>query len=326
MSRKRKRQGPEVDTELAELYDKLAHDDESIRLKAASALLSKISPENRADQTAQQKALKRLVRGLSSGRKSARIGFSVAFTEFLRQYGEPSSAQTQSLVFPAAIDELENTTNTSADTSGPEARDQFLGRLFGAATFIQSGVLFAGSNNQGSWERVLDLIVGIAIKKPWLREECGWILYSAVNSLSAVPDGQAYATTLISRLGNGLLKSPEGIAIWIATRRNFPKLKLPPSVYHDDDPLHKKEKSTVARILKEGSSISVSEQDDEQTQQSYAGVWNARLNFAWQVVFDELAQRSEKGSFRFADLWKEAVEGERSVHFVINAYQMADLR
>ena len=70
-----------------ELYDELASNDESIRIKAAEGLVRKIlegqktgNPEKGADLSY---ALNRLVKGLSSGRESARIGFSIALTEVI---------------------------------------------------------------------------------------------------------------------------------------------------------------------------------------------------------------------------------------------------
>lgn len=68
-----------------DLYDDLASNDESTRIKAAESLVNKIlegvksgNPEKGTDLTY---ALNRLVKGLSSGRESARLGFSIALTE-----------------------------------------------------------------------------------------------------------------------------------------------------------------------------------------------------------------------------------------------------
>ena len=68
-----------------DLYDDLASNDEARRIKAAESLVNKIlegtksaTPEKGTDLTY---ALNRLVKGLSSGRESARLGFSIALTE-----------------------------------------------------------------------------------------------------------------------------------------------------------------------------------------------------------------------------------------------------
>jgi len=68
-----------------ELYNELASNDHQQRITAAEELVKKVvngvksgDAEKGTDLTY---ALNRLVRGLSSGRESARIGFSIALTE-----------------------------------------------------------------------------------------------------------------------------------------------------------------------------------------------------------------------------------------------------
>ena len=86
MSKKRRRDPTTIDGQLVEIYEDLAHEDEDIRIKAAETLLSKLASEQHASKTQlRADVLTRLIRGLCSGRKAARLGFSVAFTEFLVQ-------------------------------------------------------------------------------------------------------------------------------------------------------------------------------------------------------------------------------------------------
>lgn len=85
MSKKRRRELPAVDTQLVEIYEDLANDNEEIRLKATHALLNKSSPELGFTDEHLKEILRRLIRGLCSGRKGARLGFSIALTELLGQ-------------------------------------------------------------------------------------------------------------------------------------------------------------------------------------------------------------------------------------------------
>ena len=94
MSRKRAREQPNVDVELIEIFEDLANEDGEIRIKAAGALLSKTSYENHPSTQQLDKILRRLVRGLCSGRKAARLGFSVALAEFLDQILGSSNGYT----------------------------------------------------------------------------------------------------------------------------------------------------------------------------------------------------------------------------------------
>lgn len=83
MSRKRLREHPTVDTHLVEIYEDLASVDEKIRFKAAHRLLTEFVHEKKASGEQLNEILRRLIRGLCSSRKAARLGFSVALTELL---------------------------------------------------------------------------------------------------------------------------------------------------------------------------------------------------------------------------------------------------
>lgn len=70
-----------------ELYDQLASNEEAQRVKAAEELVRKIVDAqkngNAEKGTDLEYALPRLVKGLSSGRESARLGFSIVLTEVI---------------------------------------------------------------------------------------------------------------------------------------------------------------------------------------------------------------------------------------------------
>jgi DNA polymerase phi len=129
MSKKRPREVTAADTRLIEIYDDLANEDEEIRLKAAHALLSQFS--SRECTTEQHKTiLKRLFRGLCSGRKAARLGFSVALTEFLSQVFLPY-VDDQKINISEIIDVLESQTAVDGSTSGQVrlSESSFLSKL-----------------------------------------------------------------------------------------------------------------------------------------------------------------------------------------------------
>lgn len=89
---KRKRQFTEQDEKLAQIYDRLADEKSDQRINAAKDLLEQLSIADSAEAQVDDNVLKRLIRGLCSGRKSARYGFFIALTEVLRQaYGSDSN-------------------------------------------------------------------------------------------------------------------------------------------------------------------------------------------------------------------------------------------
>jgi DNA polymerase phi len=82
---KRRRQLNEEHLKLIKLYDDLAAEADDVRLEAAKQLIIKFSPENKPTAKDVETVLGRLIRGLCSQRKAARVGFSLTLTELLRQ-------------------------------------------------------------------------------------------------------------------------------------------------------------------------------------------------------------------------------------------------
>ena len=103
-TKKRRRESRTVDTELIEIYEDLANESEETRLEAAKNLLTKL-PSLSSEQ--RYKVLGRLFRGLCSGRKAARLGFSVAVTEVLAQLTRTSDrpVNVENLAFLVALEE-----------------------------------------------------------------------------------------------------------------------------------------------------------------------------------------------------------------------------
>lgn len=90
MSKKRHREQPAVNVQLVEIYEDLASVDEDIRLKAAQNLLTNFVAHGKSTGEQLNEIVRRLLRGLCSGRKAARLGFSVVLTELLAQLLGPN--------------------------------------------------------------------------------------------------------------------------------------------------------------------------------------------------------------------------------------------
>jgi DNA polymerase phi len=129
-------------------------------------------------------------------------------------------------------------------------------------------------------------------------------LYGALKGGSPLPED--HAKTLINMLHlNGLAKTPEGVALWLVVQSNYPGIQLPKHVWHHGNPLHRKEKVSLARVLRETTP------KDDTKDSVQRGNWVPKLHFAWEVVFEALPMtRSEKTNF--ADLWAEVVDSEFS--------------
>ena len=93
MYKRRRLNDHDVDHDLADIFENLASEREETRIRAAERLLSKYAPTNQPGEGELLNALKRLFRGLCSGRKAARLGYSVALTEFLSLHVVQDSAE-----------------------------------------------------------------------------------------------------------------------------------------------------------------------------------------------------------------------------------------
>ncbi|KAJ5662708.1 hypothetical protein N7462_011634 [Penicillium macrosclerotiorum] len=313
-SKKRRREPYNVDVKLVEIYEDLASEKDEIRLKAAQGLVSQFTPDKNPADDQIKKTLQRLFRGLCSSRKAARIGFSIALTEILTQIFS-ASRESSEFDISNVLKIWESQSNSSGSESGQEQRDHHFGRLFGAEALIKSSILFQSSVPFSEWTKVLDLVFELAQKKPWLREECGWILYRCVYDLSAREMDIKFVDATIERLcSHDLARSPEGVAVWLAVKDMFPKANFPGKVWKHDDPLDTKERHSLAKIMKESSA----EQNDGESKAKSSGVWNSKLHFAWDAVLsrtsDESKDKNSKSKsskstrLTFVDFWTEVVD------------------
>lgn len=163
------------------------------------------------------------------------------------------------------------------------------------------------------------MIFDLAKKKPWLREECGWIMYRCIFDLAAQKLDTKYVESILDQLcANDLARTPEGVAIWLAAKDSFPKAKFPQNVWKYEDPLDSRDKSTLAKIMKESSDV---EAQSEGSGTKQSGVWNSKLHFAWDAVLSRIfasPQKKEKSKDKtskssrtsFVDFWVEVVDSE----------------
>ncbi len=195
-----------------------------------------------------------------------------------------------------------------------EVRDHQLGRLFGAKALVKSGVLFEPTLAIEPWSQILEIVLDLARKKSSLREECGWILYGAVQDLGSKGSDAKYAQLIIDKLQeSSLAKTPEGVAIWLKVHSEIPGVILPAGMWHNDDPLDGKEKTRIAKILKE---VSISDLDQAGTtsKASQKGHWTSKLHFVWDVVLSQLLTAEQTGYSRptkrqnFGSFWSECVD------------------
>jgi DNA polymerase phi len=123
---KRRRQLNEEHLKLIKLYDDLASEADDVRLEAAKQLIVRFSPGNNPAAKDVETVLVRLIRGLCSQRKAARVGFSLTLTELLRQtFGVKNHGiEGLELEVSAVIKMVEEKTKVEGNVPG-KVRSQF---------------------------------------------------------------------------------------------------------------------------------------------------------------------------------------------------------
>jgi hypothetical protein len=200
-----------------------------------------------------------------------------------------------------------------------ERRDHLIGKLFGFKAIMQSAIVVEPELSLECWNNLLDQVYGMARDIPWLREECGMVLVDAVKSLKGQPQYQKCADEVLARLSTfKLVSTPEGVAVWLTVQTSYPKA-LPEGVWHGKDPLSKKERSRLAKILKENFKDETEDGAEKSTKTAAA---NPNPSFTWDLVFSEMLRRDAqdqgdaKSKTEFPQFWIDTVDS-RCIYLVL---------
>ncbi|KAI1383582.1 DNA polymerase phi-domain-containing protein [Hypoxylon trugodes] len=269
----------------AKVYELLGSADGDERIAAADALVTGLLASS--EEALQRHLDNRLFRGLASSRNASRLGFSLVIAEILSQlFGskKPAESKYPGLTFDKVLDILVEKTTPSGHVPGQEERDCYFGRLFGLQCFVEARILF---DEKSRWPKVLDLLLGMAEKKVWMRSHCGWVIVESLPQM-----GREKAEETLQGLSNiGLGKTAEGIGIWMRARSCYPDLKTPAKPWHD--PMNPAVLSEVARVLKDNVAQDNGE-DAAVTKTKQAG-WTAQLHFVWDLILAVLIGKGENG-------------------------------
>lgn len=134
-------------------------------------------------------------------------------------------------------------------------------------------------------------------------------LYETLASLVSMKDDRVqHVNLLLAKLHEfKLSKTPEGLAIWITASSLFSGLVFPKGVWNHNNPLSGKERTVVAKVLRDNSSPS----EDDSNAAKNTGAAQTSPSFAWQVVLNKLYETNDnKGQEEFEKFWIEAVDSE----------------
>ena len=189
-----------------------------------------------------------------------------------------------------------------------------LGRVFGYKALILSKGLFRNFEDPNLWRDVVHQLCQLAAEIPWLREECGIVLFDAAQIASEDSISDVYTEILIEMLcQKRLYQTPQGVAIWLSIKKNNPDMKLPKGIWHHQDPLSSKERGRLATIMREDYS-QIENDAKGDTISLKSGLSLPQISFAWDVIFthliDDTDTEREKLSKNFSKFWNEVVDGK----------------
>ncbi|KAK3111722.1 DNA-directed DNA polymerase [Teratosphaeriaceae sp. CCFEE 6253] len=301
-SRRRRLEDGEASSRLAQIYNDLADEIPSVRLHGAGTLCKYLLSDSPDQVRRINIALDRLIKGLCSGRKAARLGFSVALAEALRLAFELDHADDFDLA--QVTEKCIGLTRPDGKASRQEQREHLLGRRFAFQAILRSNVSGRKDVPEAHWEAFVKAIVDLANYKDWLRTECGAMLYEYLKSSEGARMTPSRIEGLIDALRQGnVLKTAEGVALWLAVSDCCP-VSLPKGVWAKKNPMSADERPRLKKVML-GSVI-----DEEDVaadgKRSMPGSRQSQPNFVWKAVLGWLYERNV--SHEFESFWSDVVE------------------
>jgi DNA polymerase phi len=291
-SRKKRMKYSDDDAALANIYSDLADEVQDVRLKAAGELIKNLSVELPDKTERQDAAEKRLIKGLCSGRKAARLGFSVALAELIRL----RTRSTESEGSHRLLQEILRLTTPQGNVSGQERRDYLLGRRFAFQAVLQSDIALQKDFPDEDWDKIVQMIFDLATEKPWLRRECGSMLFEYLDSRGLKLRSSKTQMVIEVASERNMLKTPEGVGIWLLVQGTFPGVKLPKGTWNHDNPLSSKERPALSKMLLEDVT-------GDETSIKKAGTRQSNPSFVWKVILSNLLKLDETKPFeKFWDI------------------------
>ncbi|XP_059155196.1 myb-binding protein 1A-like protein [Physella acuta] len=158
----------------------------------------------------------RLVRGLSSGRKFARVGFSVALTQLLRQYAEIDTTDVLSAI-------KEKLKVSHYDKSKTDVGGIYLGQAFAFSTIIQSGRITQLSG--AALSTVVEELLSLAEKKSYLKPVCSRIVEDLITKISDTDFEEHVWPKVKTTLKAGWESCTlDRVSLLLVCRNRFPKI------------------------------------------------------------------------------------------------------
>lgn len=260
---------------LMDQYWALASNNADERIAAAETLLRGLQDKN--NESDWDYALKRLVRGLSSSRGSARLGFSMALAELLQLRSADISIKEYLSLCDIFFE-------ISSGMKGNEERGLLFGRLFALKILAESSLWDTSSRPSDDLSAFVRMTMDLALKKAWLREPPFSALCELIRKLSSKEEfenGIELAFALHQE--RGLSMSCEGVALALSIPRDQRHRYNSSSGWFKGDPMDRESLHLLSRTLRE---MPVSSGDVSQSK--------PYIHFVWSYILTEYLHASNQ--------------------------------
>ncbi|OWB65370.1 hypothetical protein B5S30_g694 [[Candida] boidinii] len=261
-------------------YYRLASDLEAERISSATQLIKELQELD--DEEQYQYALDRLIKGLSSSRASARLGFSMCLGEILLiliKEKKNLNVQGYLKLLDSTLAKINGSNN-----KGKYERSYLFGKLFGIQSLINSDVIdFTDSSNDETDDNidnnenyinltlVLNELIDLSLKKSWIRESIFGTIFNTLikfkifENLSTNKINYNILLNLLNKIHeNNLTLTIESLLIYINIPLEFQQKLINDSIINIDitngntnkywkygNPLAKVNINLLAKVLKD---------------------------------------------------------------------------
>lgn len=289
---------------LKDHYYRLGSEVADERLQAAASLLKDLKEVN--NEKDWDYALGRLIKGLSSSRQAARLGFSMALTEVIHEL----ITEKNNLTVDTYIGRVKKSSQVTGSMKGSEIRSILFGKLFGLQALLNSKVLFLPSLvSEEETRTFINMLIELAVAKSWLRESAIFTLSQFVAALLASEGKSINIITFVLETlhKHHLTFTVEGLGIYMTIPSSLRKeasipLTLSGFGWKNGDPLFHENLSTLAKVLKDAEPVDEENSESKKRPETkknalkQKGSWNPQLPFAWNLLKKHFSEINETES------------------------------
>lgn len=321
-----------------DLFYKIASDLPEERLESVIALIKDLNllelPQGNQEWSY---VVNRLVKGLTSDRSSARLGFSLCLTEVLNLalVKKPECLQNIDMYLNLIVEGVEQVDDKKIK-KGKDERSILFGKLFGLQILLSEPVFTkiflhndANSINFKFIDTFLDMLIDLAKRKNWIQEPTLFTIFQLVEKLTPSIDSNFIQLLLSKFDDNNLTMTCEGLAIYLFLWKNdfnLTNLDIQFNNLHwkNNNPFAKGNLPSLMNVLKNAS---VETNDSTNSSSKVNTNWSPRLHFVWDILLYSLfntihepalkkskknnkskSKISQKDYIEFPEFWQSIVD------------------